>query len=152
VSDAPSFSLRGKVVLQFGGSGLLGRALVVASPGQVRALVVASREPEVLAGETATATSAGRRIHHETVDLLDESSITALVVRVTKNHYPLDGMVYNAVSRTMSGMATHSRKGRSRCASTPPVSSPPFTPAVTPWPRKNPEASSTSPRRWAPST
>ena len=102
--DSPSFSLRGKVVLQFGGSGLLGRALVSALAEAGATLVVASRKPEVLTADATTASQSGRRIHLETVDLLDESSITALVARVTKNHGPLDGMVYNAVSRTMSGM------------------------------------------------
>jgi NAD(P)-dependent dehydrogenase (short-subunit alcohol dehydrogenase family) len=102
--DAPSFSLEGKVVLQFGGSGLLGRALVRALAGAGATLVVASRQPEAIAADAKTAAAAGRRIHLETVDLLDESSILALLERVTRSHGLLHGMVYNAVSRPMTGM------------------------------------------------
>ncbi|MEO6245039.1 MAG: SDR family oxidoreductase [Opitutaceae bacterium] len=104
MSDVSSFSLAGKVVLQFGGSGLLGRALVSSLATAGATLVVASRKPEVLAAEATAAGQDGRRVFLETVDLLDESSITALLARLEKNHGPLGGMVYNAVSRTMSGM------------------------------------------------
>jgi NAD(P)-dependent dehydrogenase (short-subunit alcohol dehydrogenase family) len=102
--DLRSFSLEGKVVLQFGGSGLLGRALVASLAEAGATLIVASRNPDVLAADAAAATQAGRRVHLEPVDLLDEASIKALVARVTQTHGPLYGMVYNAVTRTMSGM------------------------------------------------
>jgi len=102
--DVSSFSLVGKVVLQFGGSGLLGRALVASLAEAGATLIVASRKPEVLAVDATAAGQAGHRVFLETVDLLDESSITALLARVAKNHGPMTGMVYNAVSRTMSGM------------------------------------------------
>lgn len=101
--DSSAFSLEGKVVLQFGGSGLLGRALVSALAEAGATLVVASRTPEVLADDAAAATKAGRRVYLEKVDLLDEASIQSLVARVTKTHARLDGMVYNAVTRTMAG-------------------------------------------------
>jgi NAD(P)-dependent dehydrogenase (short-subunit alcohol dehydrogenase family) len=101
--DLRSFSLEGKVVLQFGGSGLLGRALVASLSEAGATLIVASRNPEVLAPDAAAATQAGRRVHLETVDLLDEASIHQLIARVAESHGPLAGMVYNAVSRTMSG-------------------------------------------------
>jgi NAD(P)-dependent dehydrogenase (short-subunit alcohol dehydrogenase family) len=58
----------------------------------------------VLAADAAAAPAAGRRLHLEPVDLLDEASIQALIARVTATHGPLHGMVYNAVTRTMSGM------------------------------------------------
>ena len=102
--DLRAFSLEGKVVLQFGGSGLLGHALVAALAEAGATLVVASRKPEVLADDAAAANAAGRHVHLETVDLLDEASIQSLLARVRKNHGPLHGMVYNAVTRTMSGM------------------------------------------------
>src|SRR5438874_1185267 len=105
MADAGPFSLAGKVVLQFGGSGLLGRALVAALAEAGATLVVASRHPEVLADDAATAKAAGRHVHLEKVDLLDEGSILALLERVAKTHGPLHGMVYNAVLRTMSGPA-----------------------------------------------
>lgn len=101
--DLRSFSLEGKVILQFGGSGLLGRALVNSLAEAGATLVVASRNPEVLAPDAAAAINAGRHVHLEKVDLLDETSIQALLSRVTEAHGPLHGMVYNAVTRTMSG-------------------------------------------------
>ncbi len=102
--DLSPFSLQGKVVIQFGGSGLLGRALVASLAVADATLIVASRNPGVLTAAVAAATNAGRRVHLETVDLLDEESIQLLVARVAEKHGPLHGMVYNAVTRTMTGM------------------------------------------------
>ena len=99
-----AFSLEGKVVIQFGGSGLLGRALVTALADAGATLIVASRKPEALDEQAAAAGKTGQRIHLETVDLLDEASIHALLARVSKTHGPLSGMVYNAVSRPMGRM------------------------------------------------
>ena len=101
--DLRSFSLEGRVVLQFGGSGLLGRALVTALADAGATLVVASRNPEVLAGDADALNAASRRVHLEKVNLLDEASIQSLIERVARDHGPLHGMVYNAVTRTMSG-------------------------------------------------
>src|SRR5688500_11354363 len=101
--DLKSFSLEGRVVLQFGGSGLLGRALVTALADAGATLVVASRNPEVLTADAETAKAAGRHVHLEKVNLLDEASIQSLVERVAREYGPLHGMVYNAVTRTMSG-------------------------------------------------
>ena len=103
MTDLRSFSLEGKVVLQFGGSGLLGRALVASLAEAGATLIVASRNPEVLASDAEAAAKAGRRVHLEKVNLLDEGSIKELIARVTGAHGPLHGMVYNAVTRTMSG-------------------------------------------------
>ena len=102
--DLGSFSLENKVVIQFGGSGLLGRALVTSLADAGATLVVASRKPEVIADDAKAATTAGRRIHLETVNLLDEASILALVDRVVRTHGGLHGMVYNAVNRPMGRM------------------------------------------------
>ena len=101
--DLRPFSLEGKIVLQFGGSGLLGRALVAALSDAGATLVVASRNPEVIASDAETARQAGGRVHLEKVDLLDEASIQSLVTRVTDAHGALHGMVYNAVRRSMAG-------------------------------------------------
>jgi NAD(P)-dependent dehydrogenase (short-subunit alcohol dehydrogenase family) len=101
--DLRSFSLEGRVVLQFGGSGLLGRALLAALSEAGATLVVASRNPQVLTADAGAASAAGRRVHLETVTLLDEASIQSLVERIIRDHGPLHGMVYNAVTRTMSG-------------------------------------------------
>src|SRR5262245_19562612 len=100
--DLSPFSLEGRVVVQFGGSGLLGRALVSTLADAGATLVVASRNPEVLLADADALTRMGRRVHLDKVDLLDEASIQSLVTRVTDNHGPLSGMVYNAVTRTMS--------------------------------------------------
>ena len=102
--DLRSFSLDGKVVIQFGGSGLLGRALVAALAEAGATLVVASRNPDVLAPDAEAARQAGRHVHLERVDLTDEASIRALLARVAQAHGALHGMVYNAVTRTMSGV------------------------------------------------
>lgn len=91
-----SFSLEGKVILQFGGSGLLGRALVETLASQGATLVVASRHPESVAAPAG-------KISCETVDLLSEGSIQQLCARIVATQGRLDGVVYNAVSRPMSG-------------------------------------------------
>jgi NAD(P)-dependent dehydrogenase (short-subunit alcohol dehydrogenase family) len=103
MSAPTSFSLAGKVVVQFGGSGLLGRALVTALSEAGATLVVASRAPEVLARDAEDATKAGRKVHLEEVDLRDEASILSLIARVAQTHGAIQGMVYNAVVRPMSG-------------------------------------------------
>lgn len=102
--DLRRFSLEGKVILQFGGSGLLGRALVAAVTKAGAMLVVASRNPEALAADTELRRAAGDQLELEKVDLLEEASIAALLGRITTRHQKLDGMVYNAVSRPMTRM------------------------------------------------
>ncbi|QYM78586.1 SDR family oxidoreductase [Horticoccus luteus] len=98
--DLRSFSLQDKVILQFGGSGLLGRALIADLSAAGATLVVASRQAGVLATETKPAAN----LHLETVDLLDEASLHALLERIARDHGQLHGVVYNAVNRPMSGM------------------------------------------------
>lgn len=92
------FSLAGKVVLQFGGSGLLGRALVNDLSAAGATLVVASRDAASLGPQFEGL----ERLHLRNVDLLNEASIRALVARIVEEHGRLDGMVYNAVSRPMA--------------------------------------------------
>jgi NAD(P)-dependent dehydrogenase (short-subunit alcohol dehydrogenase family) len=101
-STAPSFSLAGKVVLQFGGSGLLGRALAHDLAGAGATLIVASRDATALKPQLVVPESAHSRTHFEDVDLIDEASVRSLVSRVVSQHGRLDGMVYNAVSRPMA--------------------------------------------------
>ena len=48
MSEATSFSLQGKVIIQFGGTGLLGRALVAELAATGCTLVVASRNRAAL--------------------------------------------------------------------------------------------------------
>jgi NAD(P)-dependent dehydrogenase (short-subunit alcohol dehydrogenase family) len=102
--SAPNFSLTGKVIIQSGGSGLLGRALVSGLAASGATLVVASRDTAKLAAQAAAERAAGRQVHPEQVDIGDESSIHALRDRVLAAHGRIDGLVFNAVSRPMKSM------------------------------------------------
>ena len=101
----PSFSLAGKVIIQSGGSGLLGRALVSGLAAGGATLVVASRDAAKLETVAAGERAAGRAVHTETVDIGSEASIHALRDRVLRTHGRIDGLVFNAVSRPMRTMA-----------------------------------------------
>ena len=99
--DQPSFSLQGKVVVQLGGTGLLGRALVTALSGAGATLVVASRQRASLEPVAAGERAAGRTVQAEEVDIASEDSLHALRDRVVAQHGRVDGLVFNAVSRPM---------------------------------------------------
>lgn len=100
--EASPFSLRGKVVIQFGGTGLLGRALVTALAGAGATLVVASRNRGALAAVAAAEQQAGRAVEVDEVDIGAEASLHALRDRVLARHRRIDGIVFNAVSRPMA--------------------------------------------------
>ncbi len=104
-SSAPPspFSLRGKVVVQFGGTGLLGRALASAIGGAGATLVIASRNREALDTLAATERASGCDTHVDDVDLGVETSIRALRDRTVARHGHIDGVVFNAVHRAMRG-------------------------------------------------
>ena len=117
-----AFSLTGKVIIQFGGTGLLGRSLVASLASAGATLVVASRNRASLADLAAAEQAAGRAVHVEEVDIGSESSLQALRDRVLTAHGQVDGIVFNAVSRSMKGygdaldtwaasMATNGRGG-----------------------------------------
>jgi NAD(P)-dependent dehydrogenase (short-subunit alcohol dehydrogenase family) len=93
--DGQEFSLRGKVVIQFGGTGLLGRALVSHLADAGATLVVASRNRAALAEVTTD------RARVDEVDIGSESSLHELRDRTLATHGRIDGIVFNAVSRTM---------------------------------------------------
>ncbi len=95
--EHPNFSLAGKVIVQCGGSGLLGRALVSAISGSGATLVVASRTPKAIGAEGTAAVEA------EPVDIESESSLHHLRDRVLARHGRVDGLVFNAVNRPMRG-------------------------------------------------
>lgn len=101
-SSPTPFSLKGKVVLQFGGSGLLGRALVESIAQADATLIVASRDPHTLQSDADRLGAQGKRVFLDPVDLLSETSIRELVKKVVDQHGSLDGMVYNAVNRPMA--------------------------------------------------
>ena len=97
----PSFSLQGKVIVQCGGSGLLGRGLVTALAGCGATLVLTSREKARAEGIAAEEKAAGRTVSAEEADLDSEPAILALRDRVIAAHGRIDGMVFNAVRRGM---------------------------------------------------
>ncbi len=105
MSDAPSFSLTGKVVVQFGGTGLLGRALVSALATSGATLVVASRNRTSLDALAATERTSGRSVQVDEVDIGSEASLHALRDRLLAQHGRVDGIVFNAVSRPMRSFA-----------------------------------------------
>lgn len=95
------FSLRDKVVVQFGGTGLLGRALVAALASAGATVIVASRDRASLESLSAAERAAGRSVHVDEVDIGNEASLRALRDRVLAAHGRVDGVVFNAVSRPM---------------------------------------------------
>ena len=95
--DPSPFSLSGKVVIQFGGTGLLGRALVSSLVAAEATLVIASRNRASLQN-----VAQNRKIHVEEVDICSEDSLHALRDRVLAQHGRVDGIVFNAVARTMA--------------------------------------------------
>ena len=90
----PDFSLSDKIILQFGGSGHLGRALSTALHGAGATVVVAGRSPPA---------SDAAPIAHESVDITVEASVVALRDRLLAQHGRVDGVVFNAVNRPMTG-------------------------------------------------
>lgn len=103
--DFTSFSLQGKVIVQFGGTGLLGRALVSALGTAGATLVVASRSRASLDSLAADERAAGRTIQVDEVDIGSEASLHALRDRLLAAHGRVDGIVFNAVSRPMKSYA-----------------------------------------------
>lgn len=93
--------LNGKVVIQFGGTGNLGRALVQAIAGAGAALIVASRNRDALAALADAERAAGRTVRVDEVDITAEDSVATLRDRVLASHGRIDGIVFNAVSRPM---------------------------------------------------
>lgn len=101
MSESSPFSLRDKVIVQFGGTGLLGRALVSALATAGATLVIASRNRTALAALAKSEQAAARTVEVDEVDIGSEPSLHALRDRVLAKHGRVDGIVYNAVARTM---------------------------------------------------
>jgi NAD(P)-dependent dehydrogenase (short-subunit alcohol dehydrogenase family) len=99
--DPNPFSLHDKVVVQFGGTGLLGRALVTALGAAGSDLVVASRSLTSLEKLAATARASGQSVHVDEVDIAAEDSLQRLRDRILERHGRVDGLVFNAVTRPM---------------------------------------------------
>lgn len=105
METSPSFSLAGKVVIQFGGTGLLGRALVTSLASAGATLIVASRNGTSLRALAKTEREAGRTVLVEEADIGSEGSLHGLRDRVLAQHKRVDGIVFNAVSRPMKSMS-----------------------------------------------
>ena len=103
--NSPSFSLKGKVIVQCGGSGLLGRALIDGIASHEATLVVASRDRARMEAQLAPLREAGRPVHAEEIDLADEGSMHRMRDRINASHGRIDGLVYNAVARPMRTMS-----------------------------------------------
>ncbi|SDS47220.1 SDR family oxidoreductase [Opitutus sp. GAS368] len=104
MSDPSSFSLQGKVIIQFGGTGLLGRALVKSLAAAGATLIVASRNRASLQSLADSERAAGRTVLIEETDIGSEASLQSLRDRVLARHQRVDGIVFNAVSRPMRAM------------------------------------------------
>ena len=104
MADGTSFSLHGKVVIQFGGTGLLGRALVSELASTGCTLIVASRNRASLESLAEKERAAGRKVLIEETDIGSEESLLSLRDRVLAQHGRVDGIVFNAVSRPMKSM------------------------------------------------
>ena len=100
--DSPSISLTGKVVIQCGGTGLLGRALVSGIADAGAQVIVASRNRESLSALAESEQQAGRKVTIEQVDITSEDSLKALRDKVIAQYGRIDGLVFNAVSRPMT--------------------------------------------------
>ena len=102
--SATAISLTGKVIIQFGGTGLLGRALVKSLASAGATLVVASRNRPALQSLADAESTAGRKVFIEETDIGSETSLGSLRDRVLAKHGRVDGIVFNAVSRPMRTM------------------------------------------------
>lgn len=97
----PHFSLGGKVIIQFGGTGLLGPALIRSLSASGATLVVASRNRVSLDAIAIGECAKGRIVQLQDVDLSVEASIHALRDRILAEHGRVDGIVFNAKASPM---------------------------------------------------
>jgi len=106
------FSLKGKVVVQCGGTGLLGRELVTAIGKAGATLVVGTRDPAKFAPDLERARQAGVNVQVEPLIVSSEESVLAFRDAVLAAHGRVDGLVYNTVSRPMKGEKPHADEWR----------------------------------------
>lgn len=97
-------TLKGKIVVQFGGTGLLGPALISALGAAGATVVIASRNRASLDDIVARERAAGADVHPEEADPQSEPSLLALHDRVLAKYGRVDGMVYNSAARPMKSM------------------------------------------------
>ncbi|MBL9194122.1 MAG: SDR family oxidoreductase [Opitutaceae bacterium] len=94
-------TLKGKIVIQFGGTGLLGPSLISALGAAGATVVIASRNRSSLDEIVARERAAGADVHPEEADPQSEPSLLALRDRVLAQYGRVDGLVYNSAARPM---------------------------------------------------
>lgn len=97
------FSLQGKVILLTGGAGLYGRGLTAALAEAGSTLIIAARGVEKLQAAAEEERARGYDVTAESLDQGDEASVLALKETLLARHGRVDGVVNNAVARTMKG-------------------------------------------------
>src|SRR5687768_3533130 len=95
------FSLRNKIILLTGGAGQYGRGLAGDLAETGCRLILASRNREKLESVAAEKRSYGYDVTAEELDQGDESSVLSLRDRIMNAYGRVDGLVNNAVLRTM---------------------------------------------------
>ncbi len=95
------FSLKDRVILLTGGAGLYGRGLSMDLAAAGADLVIASRNRDGCEQVAAEIRNQGFSATSETLDQGTEESILALRDRLFKTYGRVDGLVNNAVARTM---------------------------------------------------
>ncbi|MBE35645.1 MAG: alcohol dehydrogenase [Opitutaceae bacterium] len=106
------FSLEGKVIVQCGGTGLLGRELVKAIGQAGATLVVGTRDPSKFGPNLERAREARVEVQVEKLIVSDEDSVNAFRDAVLAKNGRVDGLVYNTVSRPMKGERPHADEWR----------------------------------------
>ena len=95
------FSLRDKVIVLTGGSGLYGRQLTAAIAEAGAKLVIASRDVSKLRQVAEAQTRRGYSVSCELLDQGNEQSILGLRDRILQSFGQVDGLVNNSVLRPM---------------------------------------------------
>jgi len=112
MSTPQGITLAGKIVVQIGGTGLLGRELVTAIGRAGATLIVGTRDPANFEADRAYARKAGVEVSVEKLIVSDEASVLAFRDAVIAAHGRVDGLVYNTVNRPMRGEKPHAEEWR----------------------------------------
>ncbi|MFV0337816.1 MAG: SDR family oxidoreductase [Chthoniobacterales bacterium] len=96
------FNLKDRVILLTGGAGLYGSGLSYDLAAAGARLIIASRNRDACERVAAAIRDKGQTATAETLDQGDEESILSLRKRILEEHERIDGVVNNAVARTMT--------------------------------------------------
>tara|TARA_R100000027_G_scaffold66167_3_gene61648 strand:- start:15839 stop:16618 length:780 start_codon:yes stop_codon:yes gene_type:complete len=102
MSALDRFSLKGKVILLTGGTGLYGRGLTTDLASAGATLVIASRNAQECERVADEERRNGGDVVAESYDQGDEGSIGNLREKILERYGRVDGVVNNSVARTMS--------------------------------------------------